>query len=79
MVVSELNAFLGIAMKTERCVLGFSQEELADCSRLHRTHVSGVERAAYIISPVVFQGFSKFIPRLEMEWALLKRSKRDPA
>jgi two-component system, response regulator len=46
MVVSDLKALLGIAIKTERCALGISQEKLAECAGLHRTYVSDVERGA---------------------------------
>lgn len=44
MVTSDLKALLGIAIKTERSVLGISQEELAQRADLHRTYVSEVER-----------------------------------
>jgi two-component system, response regulator len=46
MVTSDLKALLGIAIKTERSVLGISQEELAERAGLHRTYVSDVERGA---------------------------------
>lgn len=46
MVVSDIKALLGIAIKTERFGLGISQEELADRAGLHRTYVSDVERGA---------------------------------
>lgn len=42
----DLKALLGMAIKTERCVLGISQEELAERAGLHRTYVSDVERGA---------------------------------
>ena len=42
----DLKALLGLAIKTERCVLGISQEELAERAGLHRTYVSDVERGA---------------------------------
>lgn len=46
MATIDLKALLGIAIKTERCVLGYSQEELAERAGLHRTYVSDVERGA---------------------------------
>ena len=46
MVTTELKALLGVAIKTERSVLGISQEELAERAGLHRTYVSDVERGA---------------------------------
>jgi two-component system, response regulator len=46
MATIDLKALLGMAIKTERCVLGFSQEELAERASLHRTYVSDVERGA---------------------------------
>ena len=46
MVTTELKALLGVAIKTERSVLGISQEELAARAGLHRTYVSDVERGA---------------------------------
>ncbi|MEY2557477.1 MAG: hypothetical protein QOE34_902 [Verrucomicrobiota bacterium] len=46
MVTIDLKALLGMAIKTERCVLGISQEELAERAGLHRTYVSDVERGA---------------------------------
>jgi CheY-like chemotaxis protein len=46
MVISDLKALLGIAIKTERCALGISQEKLAERAGLHRTYVSDVERGA---------------------------------
>jgi CheY-like chemotaxis protein len=46
MVVSDLKALLGIAIKTERCARGISQEKLAERAGLHRTYVSDVERGA---------------------------------
>jgi CheY-like chemotaxis protein len=46
MVISDLNALLGSAIKTERCALGISQEKLAERAGLHRTYVSDVERGA---------------------------------
>jgi two-component system, response regulator len=46
MATIDLKALLGMAIKTERCVLGFSQEELAERAGLHRTYVSDVERGA---------------------------------
>ncbi|MEY2488789.1 MAG: hypothetical protein QOC70_731 [Verrucomicrobiota bacterium] len=46
MVLSDLKALLGIAIKTERCVRGISQEELATRAGLHRTYVSDLERGA---------------------------------
>jgi CheY-like chemotaxis protein len=46
MLVSDLKAFLGNAIKTERCALGISQEKLAERAGLHRTYVSDLERGA---------------------------------
>ena len=46
MIISDLKALLGIAIKTERCALGISQEKLAERAGLHRTYVSDVERGA---------------------------------
>ena len=46
MVTTDLNALLGVAIKTARSVLGISQEELAERAGLHRTYVSDVERGA---------------------------------
>jgi CheY-like chemotaxis protein len=46
MATIDINALLGMAIKTERCVLGISQEELAERAGLHRTYVSDVERGA---------------------------------
>jgi CheY-like chemotaxis protein len=46
MTASDIKALLGIAIKTERFVLGISQEELAERAGLHRTYVSDVERGA---------------------------------
>ena len=46
MVTTELKALLGVAIKTERSVLGISQEGLAERAGLHRTYVSDVERGA---------------------------------
>jgi|GEM_PF-26440 len=37
MVTTNLKALLGAAIKSERSVLGISQEELAECAGLHRT------------------------------------------
>jgi CheY-like chemotaxis protein len=42
----DLKALLGAAIKTERSMLGISQEELAERAGLHRTYVSDVERGA---------------------------------
>ena len=46
MVARELKTTLGVAIKTERSVLGISQEQLAERAGLHRTYVSDVERGA---------------------------------
>lgn len=46
MATIDLKALLGMAIKTERSVLGISQEELADRAGLHRTYVSDIERGA---------------------------------
>jgi transcriptional regulator with XRE-family HTH domain len=46
MVAADLKALLGVAIKTERSVLGISQEKLAERAGLHRTYVSDVERGA---------------------------------
>jgi CheY-like chemotaxis protein len=46
MVTTNLKALLGAAIKSERSVLGISQEELADRAGLHRTYVSDLERGA---------------------------------
>ena len=46
MATIDLKALLGLAIKTERCVLGLSQEELAERAGLHRTYVSDLERGA---------------------------------
>lgn len=46
MATIDLKALLGTAIKTERSVLGISQEELAERAGLHRTYVSDVERGA---------------------------------
>jgi CheY-like chemotaxis protein len=45
-VTIDLKALLGTVIKTERCVLGISQEELAERAGLHRTYVSDLERGA---------------------------------
>ena len=44
--------------------------DMAECRQL------GVEN--YIVKPVGFQNFSKVVPDLEMEWALLKPRARSP-
>jgi ribosome-binding protein aMBF1 (putative translation factor) len=46
MATTDLKTFLGIAIKTRRTSLGFSQEELAHRAGLHRTYVSDLERGA---------------------------------
>jgi CheY-like chemotaxis protein len=46
MATIDLKALLGMAIKTERCGLGISQEELAERAGLHRTYVSDLERGA---------------------------------
>jgi len=46
MAAIDLKALLGMAIKTERSVLGISQEELAERAGLHRTYISDVERGA---------------------------------
>src|ERR1700730_14698262 len=46
MVMADLKALLGAAIKAERSALGISQEELAYRANLHRTYVSDVERGA---------------------------------
>src|ERR1700686_2447630 len=46
MATIDLKALLGMAIKTERSVLGISQEELAHRAGLHRTYLSDVERGA---------------------------------
>ena len=46
MVTTNLKALLGAVIKSERSVLGISQEELADRAGLHRTYVSDLERGA---------------------------------
>src|SRR3984893_17874968 len=46
MVMADLKALLGAAIKAERSALGISQEELAYRAGLHRTYVSDVERGA---------------------------------
>jgi CheY-like chemotaxis protein len=46
MVATHLKALLGVAIKTERSVLGISQEELAERAGLHRTYVCDLERGA---------------------------------
>ena len=43
MIEADLKVRLGIAIKTERSVLGISQEELAERAGLHRTYVSHIE------------------------------------
>jgi transcriptional regulator with XRE-family HTH domain len=35
---------VGLNLKRERSIKGWSQEELADQSGLHRTYISGLER-----------------------------------
>lgn len=44
MSVGNLKSVFGGAVRSKRCELGFSQEELADRSGLHRTYISDVER-----------------------------------
>lgn len=34
----------GLALRQARLKLGYTQEELADLARLHRTYIGGVER-----------------------------------
>lgn len=46
MATIDLKALLGMAIKTERCVLGISQEKLAERAGLHRTYISDLERGA---------------------------------
>jgi len=42
----DLKTLLGRAIKTQRALLGISQEELAHRAGLHRTYVSDLERGA---------------------------------
>lgn len=42
----DLKKLLGMAIKTQRSLLGISQEELAHRAGLHRTYVSDLERGA---------------------------------
>jgi CheY-like chemotaxis protein len=46
MAVVNLRALLGATLKSQRSVLGISQEELACRAGLHRTYISDVERGA---------------------------------
>lgn len=46
MATIDLKTLLGMAIKTQRISLGFSQEELAHRAGLHRTYVSDLERGA---------------------------------
>ena len=50
MLTTDLQTFLGVAIKAERSILGISQEELADRAGLHRTYVSEIERGARNLS-----------------------------
>jgi transcriptional regulator with XRE-family HTH domain len=46
MATIDLKTLLGMAIKTQRALLGISQEELAHRAGLHRTYVSDLERGA---------------------------------
>jgi CheY-like chemotaxis protein len=46
MAVVDLKALLGATLKSQRSMLGISQEELACRAGLHRTYISDVERGA---------------------------------
>ncbi|GLS06213.1 hypothetical protein GCM10007860_33830 [Chitiniphilus shinanonensis] len=50
MVVGTARIRFGIAVRRQRNQLGWSQEELADRSGLHRTYIGQIERGARNIS-----------------------------
>lgn len=45
-IPSDFLISFGAVVKTKRLSLGFSQEELADRSGLHRTYITDIERGA---------------------------------
>jgi transcriptional regulator with XRE-family HTH domain len=42
--MNKISSDLGIAIRTRRNELNYSQEELAEKSKLHRTYISDIER-----------------------------------
>jgi CheY-like chemotaxis protein len=50
MRIADLRKQFGAAVRSKRCELGITQEELADRAGLHRTYISDVERGARNIS-----------------------------
>jgi CheY-like chemotaxis protein len=75
MATIDLKALLGLAIKTERSVLGISQEELAERAGLHRTYVSDVERG--VRNPSI-ESIEKLAQALKLSVAaLFERANKD--
>lgn len=65
---SDIKTRFGMAVRTRRKLLGFSQEELAERAGLHRTYVADVERGARNLS---LANIEKLARALELSLAAL--------
>lgn len=71
-----LLAAIAEVMKEKRLQLGLSQEQIAACSRLHRTYISDVERGARNISVASLERLAIAIEMPPSEILRLAEAKR---